>query len=77
MNKVRTISFSPDGKVLASGSDDQSIQVWDTVNMKLLVRLTGHSGGVFDLTFSPDGKILASGSEDKTIKLWTIPFDTY
>ncbi len=69
---VNCVAFSPDGKVLASGSDDQTIKLWDVQTGRTLQTLMGHSGNVFSVAFSPDGKVLASGSGDRTIKLWDV-----
>ncbi|MCF4967678.1 nSTAND1 domain-containing NTPase [Nostoc sp. CMAA1605] len=66
---VTSVSFSPDGEVLASASADNTIHLWRS-DGKLLNTLTGHSDGVNSVTFSPDGEILASASADGTIKLW-------
>ncbi len=65
-----SVAFSPNGKILASGSWGGTIRVWNTQNGKLHGILSGHTRGVNDLVFSPDGKTLASGSWDKTIRLW-------
>lgn len=67
---VMPIAFSPDGRLLASGSMDKTIKLWDVRTGTLKQTLTGHSNGVHSLEFSPDGMTLASGSDDKTIKLW-------
>src|SRR4030067_169286 len=69
---VESVACSPDGKLLASGSSDKSIKLWEMPKGKLLNTLTGH-GGVGSVSFSPDGKLLASGSSDKSIKLWEMP----
>ncbi|WP_414518592.1 ribosome assembly protein 4, partial [Nostoc sp. PCC 9305] len=67
-SRVNSIGFSPDGKTLASGSDDKTIKLWDVSTGKAIKTLTGHSSSVLSVAFSPDGKTLASGSDDKTIK---------
>jgi WD40 repeat protein len=69
---VLSVSFSPDGKTLASGSFDNSIKLWDITTGKEIRTLQGHSNFVDSVSFSPDGKTLASGSYDNTIKLWDI-----
>jgi WD40 repeat protein len=67
---ISNLSYSPDGKTIASSSDDKTIKLWDAVTGKLLHTLKGHQGGVLNFSYSPDGKMIASGSVDKTIKLW-------
>jgi energy-coupling factor transporter ATP-binding protein EcfA2 len=69
---VNSVSFSPDGKTLASGSYDKTIKVWNLETGKEIRTLNGHSNTVNSVSFSPDGKTLASGSHDKTIKLWNL-----
>jgi WD40 repeat protein len=67
---VNSVAFSPDGKTLASASDDNTIKLWNRETGKEITTLTGHSLRVNSVVFSPDGKTLASASDDKTIKLW-------
>jgi len=63
-------SFSPDGTLFASGSNDNTIKLID-VNTRLeIAALTGHTGRISYVGFSPDGNMLASGSEDGIVKLW-------
>ena len=72
MGYITSISFSPDGKLLASGSEDNTIKLFDVVSRKELRTFIGHTSGINSISFAPNGKILASGSSDKTIKLWDI-----
>ncbi|MBA3485558.1 MAG: PQQ-binding-like beta-propeller repeat protein, partial [Pirellulales bacterium] len=67
---VRTIGFSPDGKTLASGGQDNVIHVWDAATGKSLEQLRGHASHVRSCSFSPDGALLLSAGRDKRIKLW-------
>ncbi|KAL8299114.1 hypothetical protein RB593_009143 [Gaeumannomyces tritici] len=67
---VRSVAFSPDGQRLASGSDDNTVKLWDAATGACLQTLEGHSGWVRSVAFSPDGQRLASGSDDNTVKLW-------
>ena len=65
---VLSLAVLPDN-MLASGSADQTIKIWDTVNGKELTTLNGHTSYVASLAVLPGNK-LASGSYDKTIKIW-------
>src|SRR5262245_26541829 len=64
--------LSPDGKLLATGSYDSSIRLWDVARGKELRTFDGHNGAVFELAFRADGKVLASASGDRTVKLWNV-----
>ena len=67
---VWSVAFSPNGKMLASASWDQSVRLWNVNTGRLLHTLTGHTNEVMSVAFSPDGNTLASGSWDGTIRLW-------
>ncbi|MBI5954301.1 MAG: TIR domain-containing protein [Chloroflexi bacterium] len=70
---VTSVALSPDGKMLASGSVDKTIVLWDMeAHQQLGEPLRGHSDSVTTLAFSPDGKTLASGSADKTVIFWDV-----
>jgi hypothetical protein len=69
---VRSVAFSPDGRLLASGSDDGTVKLWDVATGQEVRTLSGHTDSVLSVAFSPDGRLLASGSWDKTVKLWDV-----
>ena len=69
---VNSVSFSPDGTMLASGSHDETIKLWDVETDENIATLKGHKGSVNSVSFSPDGTMLASGAWDYTIRLWDI-----
>ena len=73
-DSVGEITFSPDGKYLALGSDDQTVKIWQFSQGQLVEHqtLTGHSDDIKSVAFSSDGNYLASGSDDQTIKIWQL-----
>ena len=69
---VYSVAFSPDGKMLASGSSDGTVRLWDVNTGGHLRTLEEHTSLVYSVSFSPDGKTLASGSRDGTVRLWDV-----
>ena len=83
-SRVWTIAYAPsagsanssDGQLLASGSDDQTIRLWNAHDGTCITTLQGHTGGIMSVSFSPNGQILASASEDASIRLWSVAHGT-
>ncbi|GAC1421670.1 MAG: hypothetical protein NVSMB62_16830 [Acidobacteriaceae bacterium] len=66
------MAWSPDRKTIASGSHDNTIELWDVLTREARTPLLGHKGAVRSLAFSPDSLTLASGSNDNSVKLWDV-----
>ena len=71
-DEVRVVLFSPDGKHIASGSDDATIKIWNTNEEHEVTTLESHSNAILALDFHPDGKMLVSSSLDNTIIIWDL-----
>ena len=69
---VNCLDMSPNKKMLASGSDDKSIIIWDMTTATVLKKLTGHAWKVTSVQFSPDGKYLLSTCNTGEVKLWDL-----
>ena len=70
-NGIAAVAWSPDGSRIATGSWDQTLQVWDAFTTERYVIYRGHHGDIADLSWSPDGKYIAStGSFDDTMQVW-------
>ncbi len=69
---VRSVIFSPDGKLLAIGDTDAVVRLWEASTGREILTCKGHTNVVESVAFSPDGEILASGSYDQIIKLWDV-----
>ncbi|WP_341526503.1 serine/threonine-protein kinase [Nostoc sp. UHCC 0302] len=65
-----SLIFSPDGQILASSSNDNTIKLWDVASGNEIGTLTGHSSQVNSILFSRDGQILVSAANDGSIKIW-------
>ncbi len=71
-NSVLSVAFSPDSRIVASGSSDNTIKLWDVASGSALHPLIGHNGPVFGVAFTWKGRMLASASGDGTVKVWDV-----
>jgi GTPase SAR1 family protein len=71
-NVVFSVAFDPEGRMLASGSHDNTVRLWEVASGKLLRTLKGHEDFVWSVAFGPAGWMLASGSRDNTVRLWEV-----
>ena len=67
---VRSLAFSPDGRLLAAADWGHSFHVWETATGAVVRQFQGHEGGVSGVAFSPDGRMVASAGYDRTVRLW-------
>lgn len=71
-NFVMRLTFSGDGRLLASAGFDSTIKLWDVASGRELRSILGHSGSITALAFSPDDRFLVSGSDDGSARLWNL-----
>lgn len=69
---INILSVAPNDSLVASGSQDKTVKLWNSTDLSLRATLKGHRRGVWDCQFSPIDKVLATSSGDKTIKLWSL-----
>jgi WD40 repeat protein len=69
---VNNVAFSPGGLLIASGSIDGTVRLWEVQTGKEIRRFKGRTGEVSDVAFSPHGRWIASGGVDKTVRLWDV-----
>jgi WD40 repeat protein len=66
------MGWSPNGRYIASGGVDTTVQVWDATNGTLIYKYTGHSAEVESVSWSPDSKRVASAGDDKSVQVWQV-----
>jgi len=69
---IYSVAYSPDGKLLASGSSDQTVKLWDVATGTELRSFRGHTYNVESIAFSRDGKFLVSLGGGNDIKVWNV-----
>ncbi|ODV61144.1 chromatin-silencing transcriptional regulator TUP1 [Ascoidea rubescens DSM 1968] len=69
---IRAVTFSPDGKYLATGAEDKLIRIWDLSSRSVIQYLKGHEQDIYSLDYFPDGTKLVSGSGDKSVRIWDL-----
>lgn len=70
-DNVYSATYSPDGRIIGTGSRDKTVRLWDAVTGTPIAVLAGHSNTVRSVAFTPDGCSIVSGSYDNTIRVWS------
>ena len=71
-NKIRGVDVSPDGRLIATADNEESVTLWDVDHGTPIRRMQGHRRLVSSVAFSPDGGRVASASWDQTAKVWDV-----
>jgi WD40 repeat protein len=71
-DSVNSLALSPDGKILAAGTQGEELHLVDPATVQPIRALKGHGRPIRSVAFSPDGKRLVSGSMDMTVRVWEI-----
>jgi WD40 repeat protein len=72
---MTSMAFSPDNKLLLTGSADKTARLWDVSSGQLLRVLSGHTAAVTSVAFTPDGKRIVTTSLDKTVRTWITDYN--
>jgi WD40 repeat protein len=72
LKSVLSVAYTPDSKMLASGSEDETVRFWEVRTGENIATL--QAGNIVgSVAFSPDGRTLAAGNNNRTLKLWDVP----